>query len=93
MSEAQAERFSMPIPIVATALFEGLGSVPFILPILKAAPWIAILYLIRLYCQGATNKSERNMHSKVAMVTASQTLKISMIRTNVSTGRDLRNWS
>ncbi|KAK5121754.1 hypothetical protein LTR85_004629 [Meristemomyces frigidus] len=59
----------MPVYIGAKVLFDGLDSLPFIWPILKAIPWLGALYLIKWFFSGASNGSERNMHSKVVLVT------------------------
>ncbi|KAI9821675.1 MAG: hypothetical protein M1827_002256 [Pycnora praestabilis] len=59
----------MPIPIIAEALFKGLGSIPYSYTILKIVPWIVLVYLLKLYFGGARNTSERLMHSKVVMIT------------------------
>ena len=59
----------MPVPIISQVFAEGLGSIPFLLPIAKAAPWLALIYLLKWYFSGASNGSERNMHGKVVMVT------------------------
>lgn len=62
----------MPVNIVAQIFTEGLSSVPFGWGIVKAAPVLAVLYLLKWFFGGATNGSERNMHSKVVMVTVSR---------------------
>ncbi|KAF2771444.1 NAD(P)-binding protein [Teratosphaeria nubilosa] len=59
----------MPVYIAKTAFDEGLDKVPFVWPILKAIPWLLLLYLAKLFFSGASNKSERNMHGKVVLVT------------------------
>lgn len=59
----------MPVYIGAQVLFDGLDSVPFIWPILKTVPWLGALYLLKSFFGGASNGSERNMHSKVVLVT------------------------
>ena len=62
----------MPLPIVAEALSGKLGKIPYAFTILKATAWIAVVYLLRVYFGGAINQSERNMHSKVVMLTVSR---------------------
>jgi hypothetical protein len=62
----------MPVNILATASSEGLGAIPYGWTIVKVAPVLALLYLLKWYFNGATNRSERNMHSKVVMVTVSR---------------------
>jgi len=59
----------MPVPIVQRVLYEGFGSIPYTASFLKLIPIAALLYFIRAYFQGANNKSERKMHSKVVMMT------------------------
>ncbi|CAK4030424.1 related to oxidoreductase, short chain dehydrogenase reductase family [Lecanosticta acicola] len=59
----------MPVYIAAQALFDGMNSVPYLWPFLKTLPWIALLWVLKTYFQGARNLSERNMHGKVVMVT------------------------
>lgn len=61
----------MPVNIIAQVLTEGLSSVPLGWTVVKVAPFFAVLYLLKWYFNGATNGSERNMHSKVVMVTVS----------------------
>ncbi|KAM3424251.1 hypothetical protein BST61_g11209 [Cercospora zeina] len=59
----------MAIYIATQALFDGIDSVPFLWPLLKAAPWLFLLWLLKTFFQGAKNTSERNMHGKVILVT------------------------
>ncbi|KAI9815372.1 MAG: hypothetical protein M1832_005511 [Thelocarpon impressellum] len=59
----------MPVPILAEVAFGGLSRVPYIYPILKTAPWLVLLYFLKIYFGGARNRSERLMHSKVVMIT------------------------
>ncbi|KAI9842986.1 MAG: hypothetical protein M1838_002904 [Thelocarpon superellum] len=59
----------MPIPILAEAVFNGLSSIPFVYPLLKLLPWLGLVYLLKVYFGGASNTSERLMHSKVVMIT------------------------
>lgn len=59
----------MPLHIAAGALFGGVDKVPYLLPALKTAPWLVLLYLLKMYFSGTSNTSERNMHGKVVMVT------------------------
>lgn len=59
----------MPVHIIETVIQDGLGAVPSAVTILKVIPFIGLLWLLKLYFQGASNKAERNMHSKVVMVT------------------------
>ena len=59
----------MPIPFLGYVLQEGVHAVPFLIPILKAVPWILLVAALKLFFSARTNKSERVMHSKVIMVT------------------------
>ncbi|USW57201.1 Putative short-chain dehydrogenase/reductase SDR, NAD(P)-binding domain superfamily [Septoria linicola] len=59
----------MAIYIAVQALFDGIDSIPYIWPILKTAPWLFLLWLLKTFFQGARNTSERNMHGKVVLVT------------------------
>lgn len=59
----------MPINILASAFYEGVDTIPFGWTIVKVVPVVAVLYVLKWFFNGATNKSERNMHSKVVMVT------------------------
>lgn len=62
---------TMPVNILAQAFNEGLSSIPLGWTVVKLAPVFAVLYLLKWFFNGAVNKSERNMHSKVVMVTVS----------------------
>ncbi|KAF7718549.1 Uncharacterized protein PECH_003635 [Penicillium ucsense] len=59
----------MPIPIIVQGFQEGFGTIPYLWPVLKTAPWILLLAALKYYFGGARNTSERLMHSKVVMVT------------------------
>ncbi|KAF2131655.1 NAD(P)-binding protein [Dothidotthia symphoricarpi CBS 119687] len=59
----------MPVNILAQVFNEGLGSVPYGWEIAKGISVFAVLYLLKWFFNGAVNGSERNMHSKVVMVT------------------------
>lgn len=61
----------MPIGILHQGFTEGLESIPYGWPILKVASVVGVLYLLKWFFNGAVNTSERNMHSKVIMVTVS----------------------
>jgi len=60
---------TMPVNILAHVFEQGIDSIPYVWTILKVAPFIAVLYLLKWYSNGAVNTSERNMHSKVVIVT------------------------
>lgn len=59
----------MPVPIITQVAFDGLSSIPYAYTVLKAVSWLALLYLLKLYFGGASNTSERTMHSKVVLMT------------------------
>lgn len=59
----------MPVNILAQAFEQGLSSIPLGWTVVKIAPIFAVLYLLKWYFNGAINTSERNMHSKVVIVT------------------------
>lgn len=59
----------MPIGILYQGFTEGLSSIPYGWSIAKVTSVIGVLYLLKWFFNGATNLSERNMHSKVVMVT------------------------
>jgi hypothetical protein len=60
---------TMPLPLLADVLFQGISSVPFAIPALKVISWIGLVIVLKFYCGGASNSSERSMHSKVVMIT------------------------
>ncbi|KAF2496107.1 NAD(P)-binding protein [Lophium mytilinum] len=59
----------MPIPFAAAGLFNGISAIPFGWTAVKAVIWVAVLVLLKRYFNGASNTSERVMHSKVVMIT------------------------
>ncbi|KAF2638064.1 NAD(P)-binding protein [Massarina eburnea CBS 473.64] len=59
----------MPIHILAKGWSEGISAIPYGWSLLKYAPWLALLYALKWYFNGAVSPSERNMHSKVVMMT------------------------
>ncbi|KAF2094839.1 NAD(P)-binding protein [Rhizodiscina lignyota] len=59
----------MPIPLINYVLSEGISGIPYFWTIIKTVPWLVALYLLKWYCGGAVNTSERNMHSKVVLMT------------------------
>lgn len=61
----------MPLDIVRKVFAEGLDSVPFVTPALKAVPWLGGVVLLKRYFGGARNASERDMHGKVVLITVS----------------------
>ena len=59
----------MPMHILASALFEGVSLLPFVITLLKIVPLLCLVWLLKTYFAGARNISERLMHSKVVMIT------------------------
>ena len=66
----------MPLHIAAQGLFSGVSSIPYAWAVLKIAPWLVLLYVLKRYFNGAANTSERTMHSKVIMMTVRRQLVI-----------------
>jgi hypothetical protein len=60
---------TMAIYIIRTAFNDGVGSVPFLWPILKSLPWLILLWAVKFFFSGVSNKSDRNMHGRVVLVT------------------------
>lgn len=61
----------MPVHILGVIWEQGIAAIPYGWTLLKLLPVAAVLYLLKLYFNGAVNTSERNMHSKVVMITVS----------------------
>jgi hypothetical protein len=61
----------MPIPFVAKVVEDGIDSFPWLWVVIKIVPWVALIYTLKRYFGGASNRSERVMHSKVVMITVS----------------------
>ncbi|RMZ75897.1 hypothetical protein DV738_g5209, partial [Chaetothyriales sp. CBS 135597] len=59
----------MPIPLLAEGFGRGLSGIPYAWPVIKTAPWIALVWLLKWYFAGATCRAERVMHGKVVLVT------------------------
>ncbi|KKZ62048.1 alcohol dehydrogenase [[Emmonsia] crescens] len=59
----------MPVPLLAHWVVDGISSIPYAVPALKTAPFVALIVLLKRYFGGARNTSERPMHSKVVMIT------------------------
>lgn len=59
----------MPVPLLAEGFGRGLSGIPYAWTIIKAIPWLVVLYLLKLYFGGAKCGSERVMHGKVVLVT------------------------
>jgi len=60
----------MPIPAAGYFLLEGgFFDLPYIFPIFKTIPFLFLFYVLKVFFGGASNTSERDMHSKVIMIT------------------------
>ena len=75
-----AARYRMAIYILRTAFNDGISSVPFLWPLLKALPWLFLLWAAKFFFSGVTNKSERTMHGKVALVTVCMASECSLVK-------------
>lgn len=60
----------MPVPTINHFINEGgFLDVPYVWATLKTIPWLVLVYILKIYFGGARNTSERDMHSKVVMIT------------------------
>ena len=59
----------MPIPVLGEIYYNGISSVPYLIPALKVLPWVLLLVVLKTYFNGTKNGNERVMHGKVAIVT------------------------
>lgn len=59
----------MPIPFLIEAAFVGIPWLPSFWSIGKVLTLLAFIVVVKWYTRGAVNSSERNMHSKVVMIT------------------------
>ncbi|ORY06489.1 hypothetical protein BCR34DRAFT_490154 [Clohesyomyces aquaticus] len=59
----------MPLHILAQGVFEGISTLPGGWTLLKTIIALAVLLVLKRFFNGAWNTSERNMHSKVVMIT------------------------
>lgn len=59
----------MPIHLASDIIFKGADAFPYFVPLLKALPWVVLTWILKWYFGGASNTSERLMHSKVVMIT------------------------
>lgn len=68
-----SQAYRMPVPLLAQGFYEGFSTIPYfeqiLSVVLRVAPWAVLIYLLKWYFGGAVNRSERNMHSKVVMMT------------------------
>ena len=63
--------FDMPVPLLAEGYGRGLSGIPYAWTVIKAIPWIGVIWLLKLYFGGSKCQAERLMHGKVVMVTVS----------------------
>ncbi|KAK8219217.1 hypothetical protein M8818_000949 [Zalaria obscura] len=68
-ARARWEDWTMPLYAGIKAWNEGMNSVPWMGPVLKVVACFAVLWVVKRYFQGARTRAERNMHSKVVMIT------------------------
>lgn len=59
----------MPIPILSRIAEDGFDVVPGLWTALRLLPFIGFIYGLKKYFGGASNRSERLLHSKVVMIT------------------------
>ncbi|KAI9675215.1 MAG: hypothetical protein M1829_003575 [Trizodia sp. TS-e1964] len=59
----------MPIQIAVSALFYGLGAIPYSYTIIKGLLSLTLIFLVKRYFGGASNSAERVLHSKVILIT------------------------
>ncbi|EZF23697.1 hypothetical protein H112_03674 [Trichophyton rubrum D6] len=59
----------MPLPILAEGATRGLSAIPYGYTAMKTVAGLAVIAALKRYFGGATNKSDRVMHSKVVLVT------------------------
>ena len=67
--DSSSTTLAMPIPLIAQVAQDGVSSIPYAWPVLRIAPWIVLVSMLKYYFGGARNTSERLMHAKVVMVT------------------------
>lgn len=63
--------FTMPVPLLAEVSDRGISGIPYVWDLIKLLPWLAVLYLLKVYFGGAKCRAERVMHGKVVMITVS----------------------
>jgi len=66
--------YTMPLPFIAESIFKGASTVALFVKVFKALLWLVPVALLKLYFGGASNTSERLMHSKVVMITVNSPL-------------------
>ncbi|KPI35481.1 putative oxido [Cyphellophora attinorum] len=57
----------MPVPLLAEGFGRGLNNIPYAWTVIKAIPWLGMIYLLKIYFSGAKCQAERVMHGKVVM--------------------------
>jgi hypothetical protein len=59
----------MIIPFIVQAIYNRIPSEVDIWNVIKVVALIGVITLVKLYCRGAINTAERQLHSKVVMIT------------------------
>lgn len=81
----------MPLPLIAEGVFGGWRAIPYIGLVLKVAPWLVLIFILKRWFGGARNKSERLLHSKVVMITVHPPYRYIYLVLTAS-GRHVRHW-
>jgi hypothetical protein len=82
----------MPVPLLAEGFGRGLNNIPYAWAVIKAIPWLGLIYLLKIYFSGAKCHAERVMHGKVLMVTVGIPRLLRVLRLTISAGRHLWSW-
>ena len=61
----------MPLPLMIEILSNGFSNIPYVSQMLTFSACSLAVYVAKAYFGGVKNISERNMHSKVVMITVS----------------------
>ena len=64
----------MPIGFIEEIFVNGVPDVPYLKTGLQIVSWLLVVALLKRYFGGARSTSERNMHSKVIMMTVRYTM-------------------
>jgi hypothetical protein len=59
----------MIIPFIVEAIYNGISLEVDAWNIIKVVALIGVITLVKLYSRGATNTAERQLHSKVVIIT------------------------
>lgn len=66
----------MAIHILNQGVNQGISSIPYAVTLLKLLALSGVVFVLKRFFGGARNTSERNMHSKVVMMTVSRRISI-----------------